>query len=438
MHDIDPQGIQMMPRRRVFILAIALGFIAVAFDGVSADSSDQARPTATMHGKVFTGYQGWFSSGDEGGRTPWRHYGHNGRFEPGSVTIDLWPDVSELTAEERVATPFSHADGRTAEVFSSANPLTVDRHFKWMKQHGIDGVFLQRFGVSVADPDIYPFISQVLANVRASAEQHERQWAVMYDLSSLRASGFQRHIIEDWQKLVGNDIRDDRHYIQHDGKPVVAIWGVGFTGRSGYNIEDCLKLVRFFKNDPTYGGNTVIVGVPYWWRQLGRDTVDNPKLHELLIEADIVMPWSVGRTRSPDEAIDRGRDPIALDIQWTREHNLDYMPVIFPGFSWYNMQQARGSDRGILNEIPRLGGQFLWSQAVAAKRAGAKIIYVAMFDEIDEGTAIFKVTNDPPVGPTPFATYEGLPSDHYLWLTGQIARMLREEIPSDDQMPERQ
>jgi hypothetical protein len=51
--------------------------------------------------------------------------------------------------------------------------------------------------------------------------------------------------------------------------------------------------------------------------------------------------------------------------------------------------------------------------------------YVAMFDEVDEGTAIFKCTNDPPVGR--FCTYEGLSSDHYLKLTGLAGRLLRGE-----------
>ncbi len=98
--------------------------------------------------------------------------------------------------------------------------------------------------------------------------------------------------------------------------------------------------------------------------------------------------------------------------------------------------KTRGENKPF-NQIPRLGGRFLWAQAVSAKRAGAQMLYIAMFDEIDEATAIFKVSNDPPVGDSPFLTYEGLPSDHYLWLTGQIARMLRGEIPATDEMPRR-
>ena len=65
------------------------------------------------------------------------------------------------------------------------------------------------------------------------------------------------------------------------------------------------------------------------------------------------------------------------------------------------------------------------------------MLYQAMFDEMDEGTAIFKCTNDPPVGESRFVTEEGLPSDHYLWLTGQGGKLLRGEIPPSDKIPMR-
>jgi hypothetical protein len=47
-----------------------------------------------------------------------------------------------------------------------------------------------------------------------------------------------------------------------------------------------------------------------------------------------------------------------------------------------------------------------------------------MFDEVDEGTAIFKVTNSPPAQGH-FVDYEGLPSDWYLRLVGEGGKMLR-------------
>jgi len=50
-----------------------------------------------------------------------------------------------------------------------------------------------------------------------------------------------------------------------------------------------------------------------------------------------------------------------------------------------------------------------------------------MFDELDEGTAVFKCTSDVPAGESPFVTFEGLPSDHYLRLCSHGGRLLRGE-----------
>ena len=106
--------------------------------------------------------------------------------------------------------------------------------------------------------------------------------------------------------------------------------------------------------------------------------------------------------------------------------------MVFPGFSWHNMNPDTP-----LGKIPRLGGRFLWKQYLGVTGAGATMIYQAMFDEMDEGTAIFKCTNDPPVGESRFLTYEGLPSDHYLWLVGEGARLLRGEIKPTKDLPRR-
>ena len=108
--------------------------------------------------------------------------------------------------------------------------------------------------------------------------------------------------------------------------------------------------------------------------------------------------------------------------------------MVFPGFSWSNLSALRGQ-RAPKNAIPRLGGRFLWSQAVAAREAGAKCVYVAMFDEVDEGTAIMKCGGPRPVGN--FVDLSDVPTDHYLWLSGQIGRMLRGNISPTPALPKR-
>lgn len=90
------------------------------------------------------------------------------------------------------------------------------------------------------------------------------------------------------------------------------------------------------------------------------------------------------------------------------------------------------------DKIPRKKGEFFWKQIAGAIESGAEMLYVAMFDEIDEATAIMKCAHKVPVGKSVFVPYEeGIPSDHYLWLTGMAGKMLRGEIPFSKTIPER-
>ena len=63
---------------------------------------------------------------------------------------------------------------------------------------------------------------------------------------------------------------------------------------------------------------------------------------------------------------------------------------------------------------------------------------MAMFDEVDEGTAIFKVHPNPPVGEAPFLNYNGLPEDHYMWLAGKAQEGLQNKIEVKETPPNRQ
>lgn len=397
--------------------------------------TDHSREATELAGSVVCGYQGWFTCPGDGSRRGWHHWGKGRDFKPGACTIDLWPDVGELGPDERFPTPFRNADGSIAEVFSSLNATTVDRHFGWMEEHGIDGVFAQRFAGEVRGKHGLYHFNTVLGNCRASANRHGRAWAVMYDLSGLEEGGT-RVVIEDWKALrdrmrVGRDPAD-KAYLHHNGRPIVAVWGIGFNDGRRYTLAECGRLIDFLKNDPEYGGFAVMVGVPSYWRTLGADCVNDPALHDVLRKADIISPWAVGRFGDLAGAENYASEVWRPDLAWCGSNGLDYLPVVFPGFSWRNMNPDAP-----LDQIPRRGGRFLWKQFQELANAGSRMAYVAMFDEVDEATAIFKCTNTPPVGDSTFLDYEGLPSDHYLWLVGEGKRLLRGQMDGGDSMPER-
>lgn len=376
--------------------------------------------------RVFCGYQGWFRCENDGAKNGWFHYAAGGKFEPGHVNIDLWPDVSELDKGERFPTPFKHADGSTAEVFSSVHPATVRRHFRWMREYGIDAAFVQRFATTTMDPRFREPMDRVLGHCISSAQAEKREWVLMYDLSGLKPTDFGR-IREDWKRLHDDGLMKagDPSYLKAGNARLIALWGLGFNDRPAA-LDEWRELIRFFHDEKC----AVMVGVPCYWRTLDRDTIQDPRLLEVIALADVLSPWAVGRFGTPEDAEKRQKSLLEPDLAWCRERGIDYLPVVFPGFSWHNLQKSRGQ-AAKLDAIPRLGGRFLWSQAVAAKSAGAKSLYIAMFDEMDEGTAIFKTSNHPPVGASPFLANKDLPPDHYLWLSGRIGRFLRGEIGAE-------
>jgi hypothetical protein len=419
----------MIPARLQIFLAAALLSTACGTEPPRVDSS-------TLTGKVMVGYQGWFNAEGDGANRGYNHWTRgNAKPAPGKVRVDLWPDLTEFPAAERFPTELVHADGRRAEVFSSYLRPTVVRHFSWMREHGIDGVFLQRFINSLSRGTSLAANNAVLANVRAGAREHGRVYALMYDLSSL-APGKADVLIDDWKKLLRETkLTSDPAYLRHHGKPLLALWGCGFKDQDKPRptLDDWRKILAFLKDDKVSGGLALMLGVPSGWRTQTRDTISDPALLELAQLADVISPWTPGRYRTPETAAAHAATIWQPDLAWCQERKIDFLPVAFPGFSWHNMKPPAP-----LNAIPRLQGRFFWSQITAAKRAGADMLYVAMFDEVDEGTAIFKVTNSPPVGPgegVQFATYEGLPSDHYLRLTGLAGKVIRGEHPANEELP---
>lgn len=374
---------------------------------------------------VMAGYQGWFNTPEDGAGLGWKHFEKEKEFKPGRCTIDLWPDVSEY--EKTYETAFKLPDETPAKVFSSYDASTTDLHFKWMKQYGIDGVFMQRFVVSIRNQKGKDNYNKILNNAVLSAEKYDRAICLMYDLSGMEA-GEEDILIRDWKELCEKYklvSRNNNHYVYHHGKPLVAVWGIGFNDRRKYGYEQIKKIIDFLKSE----GCSILVGVPTHWRTLTIDAVSDTRLLELVKQADIVHPWLVGRF--DNNTYEPYRKSIEEDIKWCKANGKDYMPVLFPGFSWHNMKKDAPQ-----NMIPRLGGRFFWKQVKGAVDAGAESLYLAMFDEIDEGTAFFKCTNTPPVGESSFITYEGEAPDHYLWLAGEAAKYLRGELRSS-RMPVR-
>lgn len=378
-------------------------------------------------GLIMAGYQGWFNAPGDGADRGWYHYKGDKGFRPGSCTIDYWPDVSEY--EKTYQTEFCFSDGTPAYVFSSYDESTVDMHFKWMRDYGLDGVFMQRFITEIRTESGLKHFNKVLNAAMQAANKYHRAICVMYDLSGMRPGEEQlllKDIADVAERYSLKEHSKNPSYLYHNGKPLVTVWGIGFNDHRRYGLDEAEKIVSGLKKQ----GFSVMLGVPTHWRELNIDTENNPRLHKLIKQCDIVMPWFVGRYN--EQTYPRYNRLVVEDIKWAKENGIDYAPLAFPGFSWCNMK-GRGS-----TQIQRNKGSFFWKQLSGAIAAGAEMIYIAMFDEIDEGTAIFKCAKRVPVGASTFVPIEeDVESDYYLWLAGQAGKMLRKEIPLDMIQPRR-
>ena len=105
----------------------------------------------------------------------------------------------------------------------------------------------------------------------------------MYDFSGINEENNDwQVIINDWKHLVDSlQIASggwNQTYLYHRKKPLVALWGVGFPDRTN-NLKTIEKIIDFLKNDPVYGGCSILLGVPAYWRDFGADTEKDPYLH---------------------------------------------------------------------------------------------------------------------------------------------------------------
>lgn len=367
----------------------------------------------TLVGKVLCGYQGWFRTPGDPEQRGWFHWSSDrNRIDPSTVNVELWPEVGEYPAEALYrAGDYTLPNGKPAMVFSSAYPGVVQKHFEWMRTYGIDGVMVQRFLGGLDGAEGSAREARVLGYARDAAHRTGRTFAVEYDMSGTPPEKAIEQMKKDWRFLVDKmRITEDPRYLRHNGKPVLEIFGF-FTDR--FDGKAANAIIDAFDTNDKYAVTLIGAG-QWWWR---RET--DPEWTRAFRRFAAYSPWDVGNTQRIDGTV---RGPMARwtdDMAEAKKAGMLFFPVIYPGFSWDNLTRKPAGT----SLIPRRKGEFMCEQFDAAVRLGIGQAFVAMFDEVDEGTAIFKVTNDHPVQGH-FLGLEGLPSDAYLKIVGEGTKQI--------------
>ena len=454
-------------------------------------------PYNTYRGLVMAGYQGWFGTPGDGSALTsggaWYHYQSNGRFGPGVLrnSIDFWPDMREYGKAYQVGSagnsaPFTLPDGSKASVFSSYDEETVLLHFKWMQEYGLDGVWMQRFVSEIRTASHKDHFDKVLRSAMKASNQYQRAIAVMYDMSSWTTAEGLDPIVADAAALMEEYKLKDRsrqkYYLFENGKPMLGLWGVGLSGSKHPRPSVVKPLIEKLRAQ----GWSIFLGVPGYWRDGTNDCVSGTE-HKLLLEliqqSDGFFPWMAGRYDASSFSTEQWLNRLKNDIGTAKSyssttHTVSYASDVFPGFCDRNMHPD--NYKGMPDQTRtgfRKGGKFYWDQFYQGIKAGAEAFYIGMFDEMDEGTAIFKQlqVSDVPANTYAGADYwvsfsssgaysisptqpsgsfvwselasnldvtfqgidDGKGTDWYLWLTGEARKMLRGETSLTSTMPTR-
>ena len=360
------------------------------------------QPYDTYRGLVMAGYQGWFGTPGDGSpmtavpNQGWYHYRESEQFRPGVLrnSIDFWPDMSEYTKKYVVgdgdatgySSPFILPDGSHATVFSSYDESTVLTHFKWMKQYGLDGVFMQRFVGEIQDAKHKDHFDTVLKHAMKGSNEYGRAIAVMYDMGGTTNENMAKSMVADAQKLMDQyhlkDRSTQKYYLYENGKPLLALWGFGFNDS---NLPKPSFIEPYIEQLQAQGW-AIMLGCPGYWRAGGNDALsgtEHRKMIEIIKKCDAFIPWYVGRYGNDNfesnEWLTRIKDDIAEAKKYSTDgHVVVYAPHVFPGGSDRNMHPNNGyPDGDATNTGFRFGGRFYWKQFYRDIKAGAQAIYVA-------------------------------------------------------------
>ncbi|MFJ8038916.1 discoidin domain-containing protein [Kitasatospora sp. NPDC096147] len=400
--------------RRSFLHAATAAGVAGAVglgQSTIATPATAASAPGDVVGKVTVGYQGWFAcAGDGAPIGGWWHWSQNWGQAPSGTNRNIvaWPDVREYPTT--YPTAFANlGNGQGARVFSSYDQSTVDLHFRWMKQYGIDTAALQRFNPTGGEG---PTRDLMTGKVRSAAESQGVKFYLMYDVSDWTT--MQADIKADWLNKMRAHTASPA-YARQNGKPVVCIWGFGFNDpQRPFGPEACLDVVNWFKAQGCY----VIGGVPTWWRTGDRDS--RPGFTNVYRAFDMLSPWLVGRIGNASDADNFHNVATVPDLADCNARGVDYQPCVLPG--------------GV-GDRQRAHGDFMWRQFYNMARAGVPSVYISMFDEYNEGNQIAKTAESQawiPAGSGFLALDEdgtACSSDYYLRLTGDGGRMLKGQLP---------
>ncbi|KXN80802.1 Cytokinesis protein sepH [Leucoagaricus sp. SymC.cos] len=399
----------------------------------------------TIQDKFLVQYMGWYACPGDGdtlrrGHHGWLQWFNNQSPDMKHPYVGLFPDVSSYSPSELYPVPgLTTNKNQQTFLFSSRNPITVQRHFHWMAEHGVDGAIFHRWaGYFGKGRELERSLNdEVMDHVREAAEKEGRVFAIEYSVLEVSANdvALANVLEQDWKNLVyEKGMLNSPNYLRENGKPVISLTYLGLRD-AGHTPALVRSIVAMFRRI-TPGGAYIMGGLPVCWRTSEADADPNPEFVDIwLNEFDGICP-----NVSPDNG-----ERMKADMEYIKqqlehgEKKIDYIPLVFPGFSSHN--QTSGSNKW--NKFKRDGGRSLWKNIFNASRLGVRTMYGISWDDYYNGYALLPVVPQknllPQSDKCKFMALDedgyDLPSDWYMRICGLAAEALHERRSASREIP---
>lgn len=312
------------------------------------------------------------------------------------VEFMFLPEMYEsYGAKLKVAGDYKNIDGTPARFFSSLDPAVIRADIDNMKRAGVKTVTPQVF-LNGSSGDLERDFALIRMYLQYAGEAG-LSCKIEVDITGLNDETLTGKLKEFWLELNHRIEINRTCWEKINAKPVLALWGIGFIDRPG-SRDQAIELINWFKNGTDNPVKVWLVGgIPFYWNKEISDC--KVGFRDVFLMFDTVTPWSIGRFNAA--TFDVHKDMIRKQVELCAANNVIYKPVMWAGFSWHNRKSNENSqNRLIMGDntvpyfVPRENGSLLWKQFRFYKELRLVCFSYAMWNEDDEGTALFSHQTD--------------------------------------------
>jgi hypothetical protein len=256
--------------------------------------------------------------------------------------------------------------------YDSDERSVVDQHLTWCLNHGINWLSVSWWGKDSGS-------DAALSNGLLEAEKFDQlSFSILYETTRLEQYGYnldaqetRAHLLEDFQYLEENFFSKD-NYLEFDGRPVVFFW---ISHALQGDAEAAFAEITNSLNTDLY----ILAGLPFG-QSLGTEPMS--------AVADGVTSYNPYAARKDIEAV--FHDTYAQGLQTmnlsTRATDVDFFPVVIPGFNDTAIPDSQREDNPVLSASPARYERVC--EQVQPHLADSRAVLITSFNEWYENTQI--------------------------------------------------